>query len=380
MPELLHENLIQCYGSVDEQQLAGSQKLTGESSTYLRYGTPIHTEVEAQVAELTGSKASETLIFNSGMSAVKAAIAAGFSNAEQQPRIAYASELYAGSTRWLQKESKDRGFKTETFDSADIEDIAYVVNNFKPDVILTETVANYVRMPVLDHRGLLGFLRNSDHQPLVIFDNTLPLSSTCDVYEATSPDDNACIVESGTKAYTFNEEIFGVGYSKNPAVVRALRAQRNDGDLPGIGSARYISELLPNKEDFDERNVTIFQKTGELALQLHALAEQSEGEFKVHHPAVSSNPNYGQTHVPNYGYNSPVLFIEHARPGQETQDFIRRIGDDPIVDLHVQRSDSFGFDRAALFTSGEANFLRLAPGYHTDVNALGSALTDAINK
>lgn len=383
MSETLLEPAIPCYDSVGEQREAGNRKLTGESPTYLRYGTPIHTEVEERLAELAGARPSETLIFNTGMSAVRAAIESGLSQVEpgQQAKIAFSRQLYTGTRRWLHEEAQSRGFAYKEFDASDYRHIERVVNKFNPDIILSETVGNYVDAPVLDYKSLLDIGREQHKQPLIVLDNTLPLSTVCDVYSATGEQDRACIVESGTKAYAFNNETLGLAYSKNPSVVQSLRAKRNDGNLPGIGSTRYIAELLPTKQEFDERNLVIFENTGRIALKLHEASLAADQKFIVDHPSLPTHENYAQPHVPNNGNVTPVIFVTPCvANGSGTLDFAKKIGDNPTVREHIQISDSFGFDQTAFYSADQGSYVRIAPGARTDTEALGDALYNALTR
>jgi len=380
MPEIAKESAIPCYESVYDQRVAGNKKLTGEDPTYLRYGSQLHSEVEDRISDLTGSSPEETLIFNSGMSALRSAVEAGIKQSSSStPTIAYAQELYSGSTRWLESHARTYGIKTVRFEAGDAGDVERVIRNASPDLVVAETVGNYVQAPVFDYEGILDLIRTEDNNPFVILDNTLPLSTGCNVYDALDSTDNVCIVESGTKAYTFNNETLGIAYSKNLDIVQMLRAERNEGSLPGNGSARYVAELLPGKDEFDNRNQRIFENTGRLAWSLYRASLESEEGFIVDHPSLPTHENYHQAHVQNQGDITPVIFISPLNLASSL-DFAQKIGDNPNVREHIQLSDSFGFDKAAFFSSEAGPYVRLAGGADTDTEALGEALYQALIK
>lgn len=382
MSETITQSAIPCYGSVLEQREAGARKLLGDAPTYLRYGSPSHTSLEERVSELSGSEPHETLIFNSGMSAVRAAVEAGLGQVpkDEVPRILLASELYAGTRRWIDEEVRVRDATLQTFDASNVEAVIEAIDSYKPHIVLAETVGNNSNAPVLNHRALLEASRKADVKPLLVLDNTLPLSTRCDVYDCTDEGDNACIVESGTKAYALNCDTLGVAYSKNGEVVQALRARRNDGNLPGIGSARYINSLLPTSAEFHERNQRIFENTGALAVRLGEAQQVAREGFIVDHPSLSSHANYGQAHVQSAGNVTPVIFLRPDSLGKSVLNFAQKIGDDPAVREHIQICDSFAFDTAAFYSPNDNTFVRIAPGVETDVTALGDALYNALTK
>ncbi len=387
MTETIMKSPIPCYESVEDQRYAGTLKLTGEDPTYLRYGTPIHAEVEERVAELAGAEAADTLIFNSGMSALTATIKAGITlsgheaGRETLKKIAIGHDMYTGTTRWTEAYARQYGIDLCKYDAGDSAEVAKVLEEFKPDVFVAETVGNYVNAPVLDHEHALEVNRALGQKSLLIFDRTLPLSTASDVYEATVPADRAVVVDSGTKAMTLNQETLGVVITKNPEILTATRAVRNDdGTLPGVGSARYIAELLPAKDDFNERNRRVFNKTGQLATYAYQASRVTNEGFIVGHPALPCHGNYQDVHVSDSGNITPVFFLLPLAFGKGSLDFAQKIGDDPAVREHIQLSDSFGFDQTAFYSAEAGPYVRIAPGAETDVDQLGPALYNALVK
>lgn len=381
MPETIHSTAVPCQETVLLQQEAGMGKFTGETPTYPRYGTPIHFEVEAKVAELTGTEPSDTLIFATGMTAVKSALEVGLVNAplNQKQKLAFATELYTGSTKVLRAEAEVRRIPAKAFYSGDKEDSVDAVSS-GANVLFYEAVANYVSAPVADNRAILEASRElGQDSPMIVVDDTLSLDMTMDLYEATTPEDNYCFVRSGFKSYTNNNEKLGIAFSKNPAIVQALRNRRNEGGLPGIGSARYINELLPSKQEFKDRQRLIFANTGYIARRLYEISQNAD-YFTVDHPSLPNHQNYAQPHVANGGDITPVIFLNPDGSKIDPLSFAQRIGDDPGVKLHTQNSDSFAFDRTAFHSTKDFNHVRLAPGAYTDVKALGNALENALLK
>lgn len=372
---------IPSYGSVEAQRIAVGRKFASfEASTYVRYGTDVHAELELRVAELANAQVDETLIFSHGTSAVQAAIQNGLEQSERErPRIAFAHELYPGTIRWIEKYVRRTRAESQRFFAADLENVTDVIEEFEPDVVFAETVANGCDASVLDHRGLLEHARERDHKPFIILDRTLPLSTGGhDVYEALDPEDNACIVESLTKAAAWNRDGFGALYSKNPFVINRLREERAEqGYVPGVGTAKALLESFPDWKGFHQRNSIILEHAGRLARCLHGIGQVATEKFIVRHPSIEGHANYKQAHVPFDGVITPVVFLLPQNLNN-AEAFAKRIGDNEEVAHHIQRSDSFAFTRAAFYSSDAAPYVRIAPGSGTDVGALSGALYDAL--
>ncbi len=371
---------IQSYGSVDEQCVAVDRKLDGfRNSTYVRYGTVHHAELEDAVAELNGAHPDNTLIFSHGMSTIHAAVGVGLDQStRERPVIAVSNHIYPGTLKWIEKQVRRRKAILKRFDAFDIRDVTDLIDEHKPDVLFAETVGNAPEAPVLDHEGLLIHARATESETFLILDRTVPTSTASDVFERTLPEDNACVLESLTKAGANNDDGLGAAYSKNPGVINKLRTERGEeGFASGTGSAIALLNELPTKHEFDEINFTILTKTGEVALALFEIEKLSSENFKVHHPSVPTHLNYGQAHVPRGGNVMPVIFLEPL-DNNRSASFARRIGDHPGVSQHIGRRDSFAFRDTAFYTSNHVPYVRLAPGRDIDVKVLTGALYDAL--
>lgn len=243
-------------------------------------------EVEDQIAVLAGVEARQALAYNSGMAATVGAIdVALYESGVEAPVVAFATELYTQSQRYIAKYLRQRGVKAYPFDSGDPAAVERTLQLRQPNVVVSETVSNYLNVPVLD--------------------NTLPLSTGLPIGEQIDEVDKVIVVESGTKSYSFNEELLGVVYTKHPGLLNALRRHRRvTGAVVGTASLERILALLPeSRETFDERNRQLFQNTGALAIALYTAIERQKEEnnregieqdldITISHPALPSHDNH----------------------------------------------------------------------------------------
>jgi cystathionine beta-lyase/cystathionine gamma-synthase len=245
----------------------------------------------------------------------------------------------------------------------------------QPDVVIAETVGNSPKVPVLDVEHLLAVSSNLESDPVVILDNTLPLSTGLPLGEQIDADDKVVVVESGTKAYTANTEMSGLLYSKNQDILEEARAlRRSSGNLPGVASVNRIKELLPDSlKEFDDRNEQLYLNAASLAMYL-SIAEYQGAPFTVRHPGLHNHRDhvYASYFLPKGA--SPVLFLEvDLDHGQF--DVTKELWSHEGVREHAELGQSFGFDTARILPDMQRPAIRIASGAKTNVHELGKALS-----
>jgi cystathionine beta-lyase/cystathionine gamma-synthase len=217
-------------GTLQELDVSLNAKGTYDpgNGLYPRDGTDNVTQIEALISSVTIPDQRLNLIWASGMSAVRESVnfattyMAEQSRDGDRPVVAYAQDLYSQSTTFFQKEQR-KGVNIVRFDSGDGDEVAGLIDKNNVDVIFAETVANTPDMPVLDVKRLLDHVRSIDNPPVLILDNTLPLSTGINFAELLRPDDRVIIVESGTKNLMNNSDLLGISYGGNAELMDALR-------------------------------------------------------------------------------------------------------------------------------------------------------------
>lgn len=387
---------VPSHATVDEMAAALSTKGTPEAQgMYPTDGTADIVELERRIGVLEDMEQRQVVAYHAGMRAVIDAVEVSLylaSQRGQQPKIAKPEQSYSQTDVFVTKYLTKRGVQICCYDSGDPEDVEYVLEEDKPQVFLSETVSNGPNMPVLDHEHLLGTVRATDdgHRPIVILDNTLPLSSGLPVGELLTEEDEVIVVNSGMKMISMNSEMLGFSYSKNEALLQELRDYRVTArTIPSVMAARHILEMLPGldtpeaqqagKQAFDERNRRIFSNSKKVA-EIAFRAEQDGAGFQVKHPNVGDHPSreYVEGYFNNGIVPAPIFYLHCQQEGLRHIELARRLFDwSPEVREHAKLRQSFGFDDVSVLFSAEAPVFRIAPGPETQVEAFGEALYKA---
>lgn len=385
MPELSDTERLTCvptFESTEELWRGLHAKANFEhADLYPRDGSELQGRVEGRLAELAGVNPDEILVYNSGMSAVTdsidAALYAAAPKAETLPTLYYAEDTYSQTKRYIENFLQGTRANAIAFDSGHRATLEAILSERQPDVIVAETISNYINVPVLDVDLLLERSRDMDNPPVIVLDNTLPLSTGQPLGEKLNEDDWVIAVESGTKSYTFNRVLSGVGYSQNSELLQWLRRyRRTRGSLPDPGHMAQIEELLPeSRSAFDERNNRLFKATGAIAVTL-AEAAGDDTRYVISHPAVAGHENHGlyESAYPHGG--SPIMYVYSAKITQ--QQILEKLWDHPGVREQARLGQSFGFDEARLVPDEFASTVRIAGGAYTDGKALGEACAEAL--
>lgn len=345
---------------------------------YPRDGSTLLGEVETHIAQLVGVQSKDLLVYGSGMSAltdsVDVALHASISPA---PTVACARETYSQSQLYIKNFISNKRAKVVYFDSGDNDSIARVIDTKQPDVILTESISNFVNVPVTDTDFLFEYAKSQEKVPYVVIDNTLPLSTALPLGEKLLVDDKIIVAESGTKSYSLNAELLGIAYTKNTALADYLRRyRRTRGTLPGLQSLDLISQCLPeDRQAFDERNLKLFKSTGEIALRLSALAGENH-DFIFSHPGLPHHDNH-DLYVQQYPrHGTPLFYIQSGVFNQ--YEVAERLWTNPDVRAQAQLGQSFGFDHTRIVADENVGAVRISGGAETDGQILGEALAEAL--
>lgn len=372
---------------------------TPGNGLYPRDGTDSVSKLETQVSEVSIPDQRLNIVWASGMSALRESVnfaavhMANKTRAGGVPIIAFGQELYAQSTVFFENE-KRKGVRATRFDSGDAEETARMVDEKQVDVLFAETVANTPSMPVLDVDRLLAEVRTLDNPPIIILDNTLPLSTGLNFDDLLQPDDRVIIVESGTKNLMNNSDMLGVTYSHNTALMDALRKHKaHSGALNSLGGLAAIAAKLEiTIPGFHDRNRAVFRSTNLIAVALaEAQAELGANtDFDTTFPTNPKHPNAKLARDitfdgTNNAFASPVVFIT-ATDWTDTavNDLISRLSQHPAMREQIEAGQihlgqSFGMAAARMLYDRNAPSVRFAGGFDlADEVALANAIKEAV--
>ena len=369
---------VPCFDSVEAfREGLKTKKKFEPIDLYPRDGCVLLAEVEARVAELMGLENGKTVAYNSGMSAVANAIDVALEQIQSnRPVLAFSHGMYKQTKCYIERYVRRRGVSIHIFDSGDTTSIHRLFDELRPDVVVAEAVSNYKNMPVLDVGLTLSLVRASRQKPVLVIDNTLPLSTGLPLAGMIEPYDHVIIVESCTKSYTFNQELLGAASTKHAGLAKSLlNYRRTVGTIPNGASLERIASLLPGtKAAFDERNRRLLNNTEKLALALHEACGRST-ELAVSHPAVPEHANHKLYNRDFPVGGTPIFYIESALDYYE---LAARLWGHAGVRHHAKLGQSFGYDETRILPDESVGALRIAGGATTDVDKLAPALAEAL--
>ena len=385
------EGAVRSFEDIDALSVGLDAKAAFEPvDLYPRDGSETLGEVEAAIAHLARTATGTALAFGSGMSATTAAIEMGLSLGKSDEKsIAHARDLYSQTQRYTQQWLQGKRVAAKGFDSNYPSSLERAFKN--NSVILTETIGNYLNVPVLDIERLLELQRQFPDRTTII-DHTFPLSTGLPIAEHLTEEDRIIVVESGTKAYTFNEETLGVAYTKHPELLDGMRRwRRTVGSLLGVRSLQLVGQILPTSRDaFDKRNMSIFSNTLEIAQKMQEALDAARESIEptndpldlhgtsINHPGLDTHDDHAQYSMTFTKGGVPAFYIYSQKTDQK--ELARRLWSHPDVRAHVDLGQSFGFDRARMVFDENAKTVRIAGGAKTDAEALGKALGEALTQ
>lgn len=402
MARRLPEPAPDSYKTVDELTESLGRKGTAQpgDGLYTRDGMQEVTDIEEALSELTISGQERNVVVPSGMAAAHGAVQFALQEKgresrsrgeEPRPTLAYPPYLYTQSTKAFEGLGL-MGVSTTGFYAGDAESVGGLFDEGKADVIFAETVSNTPFMPVLDVPRLLERLRAAgDEGPILVLDNTLPLSTGIDFSEHLTDEDRVLVVESATKSAMHNSEHLGVAYSANEALVNGFRRYKvTHGLVTSVGANDAIlKKLEATMPGFHDRNRALYESTGILAKWVAAakaakgVLEKDPG-FDVAFPELDGHPNHGYAaeHLPHG--TSPVVFVDRSIMEEgAAEEFLKKLAKHPDVDEQIREGQvsfgqSFGFKEARLLYDPDATQIRISGGYKMDSEALGRAIFQAL--
>ncbi|OGE15494.1 hypothetical protein A3F00_00825 [Candidatus Daviesbacteria bacterium RIFCSPHIGHO2_12_FULL_37_11] len=348
---------------------------------YPRDGYAALYDMENRISSLIGLNNEWRLeLFGCGMLAVTEVIELDFPTKDSV--ILYGQDLYNQSLYFVNEELHPRGIKTIGVESDSLLDIEQTIKKYRPDVILLETVTNGPSMTVLDVEKFLE-ISALDYNPLIVLDNSLPISSILPPSEII--EDKArkiIVVESGTKFFSLNRTMAGLAYTKNEYLKRRMMYRRRcRGTLLVPESAKILGKTLPGtKTEFDLRNRLVVSNTSELTRACFEV-ENEDDVFITTYPNLDS---YEKSEFVNSKYPhgcSPVFFLGCL--GELNQfELTERLWENPIIRKYCNLGQSFGFDRTRIWPDPHFDVIRIAGGTENkaEIQELSEAFKETLSK
>lgn len=388
------EGFVPNFGS-SEELTQGHQKKADfcqDTSYYPRDGSPELGALEGRLALLNGVEREQLVAYGFGMQAVTDAIDVGAYHNSKSPTIVAGNGMYTQNRKYVLGEyAERRGSSVKFSATGDSEDFCRSIDTVRPDLIIAETISNAPTTEVLDVDALLDTVRSFDVQPVIILDNTLPLSTGLDLSDKFLPTDNVIVVESGTKSALRNGSGLGIAHTENEELLFRLRDyRRTRGTIIEPKHAEEKLDLIvEDREAYDERNKRVFRNTAAIAQLIFAANEagaptRSWGRhLNISHPGLPNHANheYYTEQYPDHG--SPVIYVQTADKEVTKEGLTDAFYEHPGVSEHMAIRQSFGFDLAGIQHDrfdGMVRTIRIAGGAETDVEALGSLLISAIEE
>jgi len=386
--------LSACYATEQELTASLQRKASPQpcAGLYPRDGTEEVCDIEAAISELTIPDQRLNVVVSSGMAAVSGAVRFALRRQGEEhhkaPLLAYSRDLYPQSTRSFEG-LRNMGVSATAFDAGNPDSVNRLLERKSPDVIFAETVANTMNTSVLDIHSLLSKTRPAGEEgPIIVLDNTLPLSTSVDFNDILTPQDRVLVVESVTKGGMHNSGHLGAVYSKDPELMDEFRKfKATEGIVTSThADVAILRTLEATTPGFHDRNRALYASTGKIAVAL-AGAQQGQGsdpEFTISFPTLPDHPNhaYAEDHLPDGG-GSPVVFMACTRFAQgAAKELLKRISDHPSIREQIKEGQiflgqSFGFKEARLLYDANACQVRVSGGYNIDSDALAAALKEA---
>jgi cystathionine beta-lyase/cystathionine gamma-synthase len=390
------------YTELDSYYAALDRKGTAHPGygLYPRDGSAEVTDVERAISQITIPGQHRNVVVGSGMAAVYGALTFGLRHqyepgAQRQPLVASAEELYSQSLEIANADLPSYGSRKRKFNSGDDEEIDRLFEGELPDVIFLETVGNSATIPVHNVLRLLQNQRDVEgKKPLIVWDNTLPLSTGINFDDFLDPEDEVLVVESLTKGGMHNSGHLGVVYSANEELMDEFRRHKARlGIVTSTGIDGLILETIQaSTETYDERNLALFASAGHIATELAGAVEIAKATLEKPDPGFfipkpvskTAHPNISTQQTPVENAGSPVTWISDTS-WDETK--TRRVFETIVAHREVKEQidegqlflgQSFGFEHARLLYDPGATQIRVAGGYGIENEPLARALRNAV--
>lgn len=322
--------------------------------------------------------ADEAILLNCGMSAITVALGAC--------KVTAGSRLLVGRSRYfetsglLERHLKPCGVIVREVDVMTPGAISEAIEEFQPEIVLLETVANMPSVDAITDIRMLSFRQPS---PVFIIDNSVQ-SVLTRWFELLGRPDQVLVVESGTK-YVTNDVMCGVIYGASAPLMKAARHYaRDSGQFLQARALSYLEpvlmELLPHRMRIHSRNVRAFVEEIEAA-QLKGLKVST----------LDKHANYTNQDMFGDGIGS-LVYLEISGCGPEvyrntlhqwrtaSMECATAVVPDIRAGFGWLRTSSRVYESAALNRSDAPSYLRISIGLE-DLDAIKASalcLSDAI--
>lgn len=263
--------------------------LSGEEYIYSRYGNPIVTTAEEQIASLEGGEAG--LVFSSGMAAITATL---FSFIGKGDHLISTRELY-GQTYSLMKNELPRLGVDVSFVSVDkLQSLPGLIKQ-NTRMIYLESITNPVlrvadlqyAAEVAKERGLMCVVDSTFASPY----NQNPLKLGADI-----------VVHSATKYLNGHNDLIAGAVVSNHVSIKKIRDWRikTGGSLDPLGAFLLVRGMKTLGIRVERQN----KNSKELAKFL----EESNGVNRVYYPGLESHPDHSLATKMLKGFGGVVSF------------------------------------------------------------------------
>ncbi len=355
---------------------------------YFRGGFKQLAVCEEKVAQLIGTEKNLIALTTSGMSAIATALDVVGLNSKDI--IVHGATLYGQTYDYITVQLKEKEIIPVEIDTNNIAAIEkklietvkhYGKNAIK--VIFVETIGNGSDMPILDIEKFLSLKIIHEINPIIIIDNTLPTTTVIPLVKYIEKSPLRIIgLESATKFYLFNQDIGGILFSNNDALIQLLKSRRRRiGVTPGPSLINTFQQLLPTKKQFDKANKIIMHNT----LILAKACENAKGwrtKFDVIYPNLKNHPNYIYVNVNYFDGSAPVFFITSLRSDISSEKLLYQL-EKLGAFKHTIYSESFGFDITGIsYASRKGGYIRIAGGKESveKTKQIGKQLQNALSQ
>jgi len=210
-------------------------------------------QVERVLAEVY--HAQQAILVNCGMSAI--AVALGGCKVKTGTRLLVGKARYFETSGFIERHLRPIGVDVHEVDIGRPDALVTALENFQPEVVLLETVAN---MPSVDPVRDISKWSACPSAPIFIIDNSVQ-SVLTKWFDMLDFQDRLLVVESGTK-YLTNDTMCGIIYGAGGLIEATRHYARDTGQFLQARALSYIDQeivrLLPLRMATHSRNVCAF--------------------------------------------------------------------------------------------------------------------------
>ncbi|PSN86895.1 hypothetical protein B9Q02_00370 [Candidatus Marsarchaeota G1 archaeon BE_D] len=279
--------------------------LSNEEYIYTRYGNPIITTVEQQIATLEGGEAC--LVFSSGMAAISTTLLAILAKGDHMISI---KELYGQTYSLMKYELPKFGIETSFVSVSHIERIKDLIKK-NTKILYLESITNpLLRVADLEKASKIA----KEHEIMVVVDATFaspynqnPLKFGADI-----------VIHSATKYLNGHGDLIAGAVVSNIEIIRKIRQIRtkiggNINPLDAYLLSRGLKTLAIRVE-----------RQNQNAMALARFLEKVNEVKRVYYPGLTSHPDYTVARRLLRGFGGVVSF-EIAGGDEVARRFVEKL-------------------------------------------------------